>query len=433
MGNANPDSKTGWVKLQTDDGPLTTDLLESVPFVPSTVWKHVRPKGRGAVEVNLTLSSAQDVRYSVDIRPKAAALALPDTDATLEKVTGLIQVSGSKIRLEKARAELAGGTLAVDGEVDFGPEPTTVTLSVAADKLDLHQLPAEWGLPKDIDGRLKGQARMGLRLYADGHIETSGGGDGVVEDARINDIPVSVAIHLGSTGKRFRFESKQGSQEEQSARPEERRAQPRGVKPVDSAATVCHRAGGGESTTLPAASRRIPTFEQCLLALISYQDKKPVGSAKGVPKKKDDEPTTLSASVKLRDIEISELLEKTHVKLGYKISGKVSAEVAMAVPLTSVTSQAAYEFSGSVTSPALTLEKLTIRDLSAKVKYQNGKLTLTELVGTIDQPGEPRATPVHFAAPPACAIPPARSRPTSPSTTYHSARCLARFRISPSA
>ena len=105
--------------------------------------------------------------------------------------------------------------------------------------------------------------------------------------------------------------------------------------------------------------------------------------------------------MKLRDIEISEPLEKTHVKLGYKISGKVSAEVAMAVPLTSVTSQAAYEFSGSVTSPALTLEKLTIRDLSAKVKYQNGKLTLTELVGTIDQPGEPRATPGAFAAPPA--------------------------------
>ena len=85
----------------------------------------------------------------------------------------------------------------------------------------------------------------------------------------------------------------------------------------------------------------------------------------------------------------------------------------MAVPLTSVTSQAAYEFSGSVTSPALTLEKLTIRDLSAKVKYQNGKLTLTELVGTIDQPGEPRATPGRFAAPPACAQSPrpGRGRP----------------------
>ena len=41
----------------------------------------------------------------------------------------------------------------MDGEVDFGQEPTKASFKVTADGLDLKQLPEEWGLPKEIEGK----------------------------------------------------------------------------------------------------------------------------------------------------------------------------------------------------------------------------------------------------------------------------------------
>jgi hypothetical protein len=122
----------------------------------------------------------------------------------------------------------------------------------------------------------------------------------------------------------------------------------------------------------------------------------PLSAQQPAPPKKDAAPSALSANIKLRNVEISELLEKLNVKLGYKISGKVSAEVALSVPIGRVASQAAYEFTGKVSSPALHLEGLVIRDLSATATYQNGKLTLKELAGKIDQPGKGNGQPGTF-------------------------------------
>ena len=87
-GDINQATKTGTVELATDDGPLTMDRLGSIPFVPDSVWQHVSANGRGAAALKLTVGSDGEVRYSVDIRPNAASLTLPDLDATLTKVTG---------------------------------------------------------------------------------------------------------------------------------------------------------------------------------------------------------------------------------------------------------------------------------------------------------------------------------------------------------
>jgi len=117
------------------------------------------------------------------------------------------------------------------------------------------------------------------------------------------------------------------------------------------------------------------------------QEKQPADPPKKDPPKKDA-PTTLDATLRVRDIDIAQLLEKLEVKLNYKISGRVTAEATVVVPVSGVTSSAAYQFTGKVSSPALTLEGLTIRDLSAHMTYQDGKFTLTNLSGKIDQPGK---------------------------------------------
>lgn len=356
-GNVNPTTKMGQLELATEDGPLTMDRLSSIPFVPLSIWEHVRPDGRGAINVTLMEGSDRKIHYSVAIHPSAANLALPDANVLLAKVTGLIQVAGAKLNLKGTTAELAGGTLSVNGGVDFAPEPTRADLKVTAHSLDIRQLPAEWGLPRDIEGKLQGKANLTLLFHSDGRVEPLGGGSGTIENAKIRDIPVSIALNLVSNGKQYRFES-----------PE---------------------------TKLKAT----PKTET---KSIRVDFKRPVQCA-GQPSKKLPEqpktgeaPSTLDATVKLRGVEISELLEKLNVKLGYKISGKISAEVAMSVPLSQAASQAAYQFTGKLSSPALQLEGLTIRDLAATVVYQDGKLTLTELKGKIDQPNQLQAQQGSF-------------------------------------
>ncbi len=383
---------TGRIELATDDGPLTMDRLGSIPFVPPSVWKHVRPDGRGAVALRLWTDSAAEIHYAVDITPAAAALTLPDADVTLQKVTGLIKVSGAKVTLIDTKAELAGGTIALDGDFDFAPEPTLVNLKVVADKLDLKKLPAEWKLPKDIDGKLKGKADLSLKIFSDGRIEPSGGGEGAITDVLIHlkagtvkadDIP----IRLRKAGNQYEFEQPKmvggGGEEEASvgAATGRERADPRHAQ--------------GLARSLPVAAlvqRSIPSEARMnrfigLLLLCAAQEKKPVDLPKKEPSKGGGEPT-LDATIRFRDIDIAELLSKLEVKLGYKVAGRVTAEATVAVAVTQAASQAAYKFTGKVTSPALTLEGLTIRDLSANMLYQDGKFTLSELTGKIDQPGQ---------------------------------------------
>ena len=289
----------------------------------------------------------------MEIKPNAAALELPDANATLTHVTGTATVSGLKVTLAGTRAELAGGTIAVDGDCDFGPEPTVAHLKVSADKLDIKQLPAEWNL-KNFDGKLKGQADLTLRIYADGHIEPDGSGEGAITDVKFLDkTQDDIPIHLRKSGNKYEFQ------------------QPKKTGHVRPTRTTVACAAPG-------------------------QEKKPADPPKKEQPPKKDQTTTLDATIRLRDIDIAELLQKLNIKLDYKISGKVTAEAAVSVPVGSATSQAAYHFSGTLSSPALTLEGLVIRDLSAHMTYQNGKFTLTDLSGKIDQPGKGALPPGTF-------------------------------------
>lgn len=383
-GDISRTAKTGQIELTTDDGPLTMDRLGSIPFVPPVVWKHVRPNGRGAAALKLWTDADVDVHYSVDLKPDAAALTLPDASVTLEKVTGLISVTGAKVTLTGTKAELAGGALAVDGDFDFGPEPMLVNLKVAAEKLDLKKLPAEWGLPKDIDGKLRGKAELSLKVYDDGRIEPRGGGAGAITDVIIHlpkgdlksdDIP----INLQQSGDKYEFKQPNaGGGEEES----------------EAAAAPTERPSRALAVAAQAELLRV------LLTTCIAQDKKPADPAKKDEPKKEGArgvaDPLLDATIRFRDIDIAELLTKLDVKLGYKVSGRVTAEAKIAVAVSQAASGSAYKFTGKVTSPALTLEGLTIRELSANMLYQDGKFTLSELVGKIDQPGQGQAAPGVF-------------------------------------
>jgi hypothetical protein len=416
-GDIDQSAKTGTVEVSTPDGPLTMDRLGSIPFVPERVWKRIQSSGRGAVALKLWTGTDREIRYSVEVRPNGASLTLPDAEVTLTQASGLIRVSGAKVELQGAKASVAGGSFTADGTIDFTPEPTVAHLKTSAEGLELTQLPESWGLPRDITGKLKGSADLTLRFFRDGHSETAGGGAGEIVGAKIRGLPVSFKVALRSDGKRYRFDMPTQMGREKSARPASDRADVVVLLPSRGVPTPqpppCREGvtEGGASFTSESGQEATPSFTPSLQGggwrvgsprasglsfaaeraalLRAYRVTFSPRTAAQPPKK--PAPTTLDATIAFRDIDIDELLQKLNVKIGYRISGKVTAELKIGVPVESAGSRAAYEFTGKVSSPALTLEGLTIRDLSAHATYKNGKLTLRELKGTVPQPDNAKA------------------------------------------
>jgi hypothetical protein len=400
-GEIDPNAKAGSVELATPDGPLTMDRLTSVPFIPASVWKHIAGNGRGAIALKLWVGSDREPHYSLDIRPDNGELTIHDADVTLKQLNGLIRVSGAKVEMQGTKAALAGGTFAADGVIDFGPEPTTVDVKATAEGLDVTRLPAAWGLSgKEIEGALKGTADLKMKIHSDGRIETAGGGSGEVIGAKFRGLPITFKVELRSDGKQYRFDKPMHAG---AAQPTPLTPLPPGRGEQEPSRTaIASDTKEAFSPSLEGGGRGVGSSRRAVKC--AQPPKQP--DPKQPNPKTSSAPTTLDASIALRDIEIGELLQKLDVKIGYKITGKVTAELTVAVPLDSAASRAAYSFTGKVSSPALTLEGLTIRDLSATATYGNGKLTLSELKGTVPQPGAPPAAPGTFRGTATAAVDP---------------------------
>lgn len=353
----NRTTEAGWLKMTASDGPLNMDRLESIPYVPPSLWKHLRVEGRSAAEVDLAQDAQHKLSYGVTLRPHGASMTVTDADAELKQITGTVRLAGDQVVFEGMKAEIAGGTISANGSIDFSSKVMIAKLNLAGSGLGLRQLPESWGLPRDIQGKLQGRADLTLLIHPDGTVEPRGGGSGTVEGAKIRDIPVSITIRLVSNGKQYRFENHPDA------------AAPSGPKGSGIRLVPSRRTEPGGRFEFPASA---------VLCAVQAPDPK-----------KDKPPPTFDVTVNLRDVEISELLEKLEVKLAYHISGKLSARVNMSVPVSQVGTQAAYQFSGELSSKELHFEGLTIRDLHAAASYRDGKLTLTKLTGQIDRPGEP--------------------------------------------
>lgn len=380
-GDVDTATKTGWVELNTPDGPLQVELLKSLPYVPPSTWDDLRPTGRATGKFRLTVGADQKIDYVVDVGPKQATLTIPVADATLTDVVGLISFRNGKLGLTDCAGRFAGGAITAAGDWDFNPpQPggeklaSAARVTVTADALDMAHVPASWGLNKDLGGQLTGKATIRAKVYADGRVDPEGTtGDGVLTGASLRGLDVDdIPIHVGREGRRLRL--RQGKPPAEAPKTGSR-AEP--ANPWRTAANeepnpptpVPKKEGGAGSAGSVGGG---------VFALLALQPP---------AKKADDESTTVDATIRLRDIEIAQLLDKLDVKLPYQLAGRVTVEVKVAVPLAAASSRAAYRFTGTVSSKEFRVEGLTLRDLSAAVDYQNGKLTLTALKGTVPHAG----------------------------------------------
>lgn len=353
-------SRSGEVTLQTQNAPLKLGLLQSIPFIPPATWKHVKPSGSTPATILLTAPAEGSLQYDVRLSPKAAAaIELPDAEITVGDVSGAIRIRDSRVELAGCQGHVAKGTLALDGNLNFKPEPSLLQLKVAAKGLDVRELPESWSLPKELEGKLKGHADLELRAHADGRVEPRGGGQAVLEDARIAGLPAEITFRLRGVGSRYRFEPDKSTES----------------------------LGSLMSLVQVALIHQEPTSLQ----------PKPAGQAR---------PTTVDANLTLRDIEIAEMLEKFKVELPYKIGGKVTLKATISVPLTQATSLKLYRVRGTFQSPEIFFEGLHARDVVADVEFAEGVLKLTSLrgkipaaKGTSDSPGEFHGTAVAAVNP----------------------------------
>src|SRR5205807_2021631 len=162
----------------------------------------------GRTAATIRFEMGESFRYSANLTPAGRAdLVLPDLETPLTGVTGTIRIGGAKVTLDRCQGRLADGTVQVNGVLDFEPVKSKLTFQVSAQGLDVPKLPAEWALPAQVSGQLRGQANLELLIDPDGKIEPRGGGEGSIENAKIAGLPAEVKLRLRGDGRRYRFES----------------------------------------------------------------------------------------------------------------------------------------------------------------------------------------------------------------------------------
>lgn len=373
-GTADTAAGTFAVELTTADAPLEVERLKSIPYVPLSVWANVRPAGRGAASVGLAQGTDKEFRYDVGVRPKGAALGIVPADITLADVVGLIRVKDGAVEVSgdadgRAAARLAGGRVTVGGRWDYAQEPAVIDpLAVTADGLAVEALPETWGLSRVLPGklafeggRLSGEANLKLLAHADGRLETFGGGTGTIA-GKLAGGSAEIGVKLGGDGQKLEFG---------------RAAPP--PKPPEKPKPFSRGPGGAEASPTITTPRELAA----LLAMLMIQP-----PAKDAPR---TDQTDLDATITLRDVDVGELVQQLELKVPYQVTGKVTVQAKLGVPLGQAATRSAYRLTGTLSSPQLTLEGLTVRDLTTEVTLQDGKLTLSKLTAQFPQPGDPNA------------------------------------------
>ena len=199
------DPADGQVVLATEQTEYKDALLHTIPYVPPVVWEHISASGPTAAAVTFTFRPGADLGYAVDLKPRRATLTIPDADVTVTQVEGRILVADGKVTVTDGSVALADGRVAVSGVYTFDQPTAVIAMKLDANGVDVQRLPATWGLPKDITGKLRGDADLELLISPEGKLDTRGTGQGVIEGAKFAGLDAEIKLKLSPQNGRFRF------------------------------------------------------------------------------------------------------------------------------------------------------------------------------------------------------------------------------------
>ena len=179
------------------DVAVTQPLLETLPFVEAETWQEVQAEGATPVVATLRYDWKKSKRsYRVELRPKKATIRVPAIDLAATDVAGSVEIADARVLLRDLQGQSSGGTLAVDGDLDFTQPGVCVDLTkLVVQDAKVRQLPAQWSLPPQLEGDLYGACRLRVVCH-NGKTHAEGTGSGEVRQARLAGQPTAGPIRL---------------------------------------------------------------------------------------------------------------------------------------------------------------------------------------------------------------------------------------------
>jgi hypothetical protein len=386
--------------LTTPRTPLTMQKLEKLPFVSPDVWKQVKLEGAGSVLFNLHFKMKEaGVHYRVELGAQDTQVAVTAIDLQADHASGQAIIEDGLVTLRDVRGQTADGEIATDADLDFRKKPAKLDFkSIEVHHVVLSKLPAQWSLRKTLekarlDGRLTAKAALVVTL-TDGQPHTQGEGKGQIADASIAGFATKrpIALRFTAEGKKFLF-LPQGltaaalvpgmvvalqpvRQEAAAPQPsvEEKWAPVQALEWLPRGAELVAR---GLTDVATAVIRHLPNFDKAAKA--------------------DAKTSYLQASFALEDVDLALLIQRFNLRLPFPVSGRLSVDVQLAVPIDTPRDLQAYRFQGKADLPQLKIAGLEFAWVHARVQYRNGVLLLNELRGQFPPPGFPEPMLAPFA------------------------------------
>ncbi len=366
--------------LKTDRADVTQEKLLRLPVVPEVVWKEVEAQGATPVEFTFRHDPAdkRSNHYRVVLHPDGASITLPSLDVQTQAVRGSATVEDELVTVTKATGQALGGELGIDGTLDFRGKEDVYRLNVTAKDLDVKQVPEAWGLDerlRKLGGKLTGKADLTVR-YAEGQAHTSGEGSGQITGVMLGGQPTTIDLHLRPTRKGFGLGQRPAQQG--------RRAPAASAylaallllqQPAEPPSTTKQVTGAVHGGMAAAGGALIDAGRKAIGALPKGDLNKPTPP--------NTPPTYLDINLNLKDVDLARLVKDLQLKVPFEVSGRLTMKVQASLPVDQARDLKLYKVSGTATLPTFSLSGVDMRNVTARVRYDNGELRLEEFRGQL--------------------------------------------------
>jgi uncharacterized protein involved in outer membrane biogenesis len=387
--------------LKTDRADVTPEKVLRIPVVPAAVWKEVEARGQTPVELTFRHDpKASPVNhYRVELHPDGADVTLPTLGLATKDVRGGLVVEDELVTLTKATGRALGGALEVSGTLDFRGKEDVYHLEVTAKGLEVSQVPEAWGLDerlRRLGGKLSGKADLTVRY--DGEVHTSGEGKGEITGVILGGQPTTIELRLHPTPRGFNLGQPQqqgrgpaphtdmafSGRSESGASDAPLSERPLNLlaalillqPPLPASPSAVHDATGAVTSGAKAAGGEFLDI-----------GRKAVGSLpKGdvlKPAPANTPPTYLDINLNLKDVDLAQLVKDLQIKVPFEVSGRLSMRVQASLPVNQASDLKLYKVTGTATLPTVSLSGVDMRDVTAKVRYDNGVLRLEDFRGRL--------------------------------------------------
>ena len=372
------------LNLHTPHTHVTQKKLKEVPFVSPSVWQQVELEGDTPVDLDLRFTVGESgARYRVALEPKETTVDVTSIKLHAEHASGKVIVEDRLVRLRDVKGRTADGDIVLpSADLDFRKTPYDLRFDkIRVSQVDLHKLPATWNIHKPFKGpmRLSGEAELRVQIQ-NGKAHTTGKGDGEVV-ARLFGAERTFKVRLVADGERFHFSTPTAGlfplfntptkvpalmEEEVAFRDGPAGPHPLAL-PLGKATEALRSATGG---ALDLGTRGMAQVNRW---------------TKGLPP--GEKTSYLEADTTLKDVDLEQLIGAFELKLPFAVTGKVTVTVQFAVPIDTPNDYRAYKMRGTAESPELGIAGVEMKQVTAKVRYEDGVLTLSEFKGRFPDSG----------------------------------------------